>query len=165
MANYNFRKDIVIGEDGEQVMIDDLISMGATYDSSNKTNSHDVIINYKDKQISYECKTDVYDDTGNMIIETSCRGKDSGILVTKAEWFVTYFKKLNEIWYIRTSKLKEILATHVHEKRNNIGDAGSNTEGYLLNKNKFRDEFIVRDPIKHTEIIRKWQKKYKRNLK
>jgi hypothetical protein len=161
MANYNFNKDLVIGEEGEQVVIDDLVSMGATYDSNNKNNTHDVIVNFKNKKISYECKTDFFDDTGNMFIETSCRGKDSGIMVTKANWFVTYFKKLNEIWYIKTETLKEIMRTHEHKKVTDSGDANSNTQGILLNKNMFRDEFIVRDAIKHIEIIKKWQKKYK----
>ena len=162
MANYNFKEDIKIGEDGEQVMIDDLITLGAIYESNNKTNTHDVILQYKGKSISYECKTDVFDDTGNMFIETQCRGKDSGINVTKAEWFVTYFKKLNEIWYIKTENLKQILNNFEHKISKNSGDHNSNTIGVLLNKNMFRDEFIVRDSIKHVEIIRKWQKKYKK---
>jgi len=161
MANYNFNKDLVIGEEGEQVVIDDLISLGATYDSNNKTNTHDVIVSFNGNPVSYECKTDFFDDTGNMFIETNCRGKESGIMVTKAKWFVTYFKQLNEIWYIKTSKLKDILQNNEHKKATQSGDLGSNTEGYLLNKNMFRDDFIVRHSIKHTEIIKKWQKKYK----
>jgi len=161
MANYNFIDDIQIGEDGEQVIINDLISMGASHISNNKTNTHDVIVLFKEKLISYECKTDVFNDTGNMFIETACRGKESGINVTKADYFVTYFKELNEIWYIKTLNLKKIINEHTHKIVKESGDAGSHTEGILLNKNMFRDEFIVRDAIKHVEIIRKWQKKYK----
>jgi hypothetical protein len=162
MANYNFKQDVLLGEEGEMVILNDLITMGATYDSNNKTNTHDIIVNFKGKNIHYECKTDFFDDTGNMFIETSCRGKASGIEVTKADWFVTYFKKLNEVWYIKTNRLKQILNEHTHRKTTQCGDDGSNTEGVLLNKNQFRDDFIVRDPIKHVEIIRKWQKKYQR---
>lgn len=161
--HYNFKKDLIIGEEGEEVVIQDLISMGAEYDSNNKTNSHDVIVSFKGRKITYECKTDFFDDTGNMFIETSCRGKASGISVTKADWFVTYFKKLNEIWYIKTDKLKDILEKFEHRTATQSGDEGSDTEGILLNKNMFRDEFIVRHSIKHIEIIKKWQKKYKKN--
>lgn len=162
MGSYNFNIDILIGEEGEQVIVDDLISMGGTYDSSNKTNSHDIIMTYSGNPVSYECKTDVFDDTGNMFIETKCRGKASGASVTKAKWFVTYFKKLNEIWYIKTSKLKALLKAHEHKFVTRCGDTNSGTEGYLINKNMFRDKFIVRDSIKHKEIITKWQRKYKR---
>lgn len=164
MGNYNFNEDIILGEEGEGVIINDLISMGATYDSSNKTNTYDILVSFNGKKIRYECKTDFFDDTGNMFIETSCRGKASGIEVTKANWFVTYFKKLNEIWYIKTDKLKRILKEHKHKEATQCGDNWSNTKGVLLNKNMFRDEFIVRDPIKHVEIIRKWQRKYQRKL-
>lgn len=160
MANYNFNKDLILGEAGEDIVIKDLISMGAVYDSNNKNNTHDIIVTFNNKKISYECKTDIFHDTGNMFIETNCRGKESGILVTNAKWFVTYFQKLNEIWYIKTEKLKEILNNYIHTISEQSGDAGSNTIGILLNKNMFRDEFIVRDSITHVEIIRKWQKKY-----
>jgi len=148
MANYNFRKDLLIGEQGEQIMIEDLKSLGGTYDSNNKTNSHDVIIRYKDRLITYECKTDFYRNTGNMFIETNCRGKESGILVTKAEWFVTYFKISNEIWYIKTDKLKQIIEDYKdqHTFRESVGDVGSNTKGYLIKKELFRNHFIIRTP-------------------
>jgi len=159
MANYNFNKDLIIGEAGENVVIEDLISMGAIYDSNNKDNTHDIIVIFNNEKISYECKTDIYDDTGNMFIETNCRGKESGILVTKAKWFVTYFKQLNEIWYIKTDKLKEILNKCEHKIAEQSGDANSNTIGVLLNKYMFRNDFIVRDSIKHKVIIHKWQKK------
>jgi hypothetical protein len=163
MANYNFTDDLIIGEEGEKIIIEDLTFLGAEFQSDNKTNSHDIIFKYKNKLISYECKTDLYHDTGNMFIETYCRGKESGINVTNADYFVTYFKVTNEIWYIKTSKLKQILKNFEHKIAKQSGDIGSNTQGILLNKNQFRDEFIVRDAIKHTEIIKKWQKKYKKS--
>jgi len=162
---YNFNKDLIIGEEGEETIIQDLISMGAKYDSNNKTNSHDLIVTYKNKSISYECKTDFFDETGNMFIETSSRGKDSGITITKADWFVTYFKKLNEIWYIKTDKLKEIINNNKHKLVYNIGDPESKTNGILINKYMYIDEFIVRNSITHKIKIRKWQKKYQKNLK
>jgi hypothetical protein len=163
MGSYNFNRDIIVGEEGEKILIEDLQSLGATFVSDNKNNTHDIIVTFKGRDVSYECKTDEYDNTGNMFIETNCRGKESGISVTKAKWFVTYFKKLNEIWYIKTEKLKNILNNHTHKIVTQSGDAGSNTVGVLLNKNMFRDEFIVRNTITHKEIIKKWQKKYKSN--
>ena len=82
-------------------------------------------------------------DTGNIFIEFSCRGKDSGIKVTEADWFVYYFKFLGELWMIKVQDLKKLI------DENNFrvgvgGDPGSNSSGYLIPKNKFRDKFLVR---------------------
>lgn len=158
MPNYNFQKDVILGEEGENVIIKDLQSLGATYLGNNKTFSHDVIMKYNNKSVSYECKTDFYEDTGNLFVETNCRGKKSGILVTQADWFVTYFTKTNEIWYIKTSKLKELIKNHNHTFISKVGDENSNTEGFLINKYAYINHFIVRDSIKNTRIIKNWQK-------
>lgn len=158
MANYNFKQDIHIGKQGENIVIQDLEFLGATYISSNDTSTHDFIMTFKNKEIKYECKTDIFHDTGNMFIETHCRGHESGILVTQAEWFVTYFTQMNEIWYIKTKELLKILNDYEHKIVENVGDHGSKTSGYLINKNMFRKHFIVRNSITHKEIIPKWLK-------
>jgi hypothetical protein len=49
MANYDFNKDIEIGEDGEYVVRLDLESLGATFVSDNKNNSHDLIMSVPEK--------------------------------------------------------------------------------------------------------------------
>lgn len=164
MGKYNFNDDLDLGEFGERVICEDLTYLGGEFITDNKTNTHDLVFLFKDKIITYECKTDIYRDTGNMFIETECRGKASGIEVTKAEWFVTFYKHLDELWYIKTDKLRDILKNFEHKEITQGGDKGSNTKGILLNRNMFRDEFIVRDSNTHKVIIRKWQKKYKRNL-
>ena len=151
-GNYSFKEDLIIGEAGEKTIIEDLQSMGATFVSDNKTNTHDILMMYKDKKITYECKADTYIDTGNMFIEVECRGKESGIMVTKAEWFVMYFKRLNQAWYIKTDRLKAIINNFPHRISRQSGDAGSNTVGYLINKTKFRDDFIVRNPLTHEKL-------------
>ena len=158
MANYNFKQDINLGKQGESIVIQDLEFLGATYISSNDTYTHDFIIKFNNADISYECKTDIFQDTGNIFIETNCRGHESGILVTQADWFVTYFSKMNEIWYIKTKNLLKIIKENDHKMVENVGDHGSKTKGYLVNKNMFRKHFIVRNSITHKEIIPKWLK-------
>tara|TARA_R110000868_G_scaffold203969_4_gene451924 strand:- start:4734 stop:5192 length:459 start_codon:yes stop_codon:yes gene_type:complete len=150
MANYDFKQDLVVGEQGETVIMDDLISLGAKFIDDNKDNKYDLLMEKGGKQIKYEIKTDVYCkptyDTGNMFIEFECRGKASGILVTQANWFVMYYKHLKEAWYIKTEDLKNI----VENEDNNIritqfsGDSGSNTRGYLVPRHKYQEKFIVR---------------------
>jgi hypothetical protein len=150
MANYDFRSDLVLGNKGEDVVIEDLKKMGAKLISKNNDNRWDLIMEVNDKQISYEIKTDVYCkpdyDTGNLFVEFECRGKPSGIIVTKAKWFVTYFKYLNEIWYIETDTLKMLIDVNENKIRQtkHSGDKNSNTKGYLFPRWKFKDDFIIR---------------------
>lgn len=154
MANYNFNKDIEIGEDGEYVVRLDLESLGAMFVSDNKNNSHDLIMSTPKKtgdgfkNVSYEIKTDVlckpHFDTGNIFVEFESRGKDSGITVTTAKWFVTYFKHFNEIWYIKSDKLRKLISENSFKIHTDSGDLGSNTMGYLIPRYQFKKYFKVR---------------------
>lgn len=153
MAHYSFRKDIIEGEQGEEFVTNCLCeTFGAKLVSNNKTNSHDVIIEFPQREnsmwsgtLSLEIKTDVLvsekRDTGNMFIEYECRGKPSGINVTQSDIFITYFKNLNEMWAIPTLKLKELLNTHTFRTVGNAGDEGSRTCGYLIPRMKYREYF------------------------
>ena len=149
MAHYDFRKDLNEGNNGENLVIEHLKKLGGTLISKNNDNRFDAIIEVNGKSIKYEIKTDVFCkptyDTGNLFIEIECRGKESGILVTEAEWFVTYYKHLNEIWYIKTPQLLKLIEEH---KQNFIfktfsGDKGSNTKGWLVPRWKFTDDFLI----------------------
>jgi hypothetical protein len=154
MANYNFEKDIELGEDGERTVRFDLESVGGKFIGDNKDNSHDLIMEMpirsisEYKLVSYEVKTDVFCrpdlDTGNIFIEFESRGKESGISVTKAEWFVTYFKHFNEIWYIKSNKLRQLISENKFKTHNDSGDLGSNTKGYLIPRYQFKKFFKVR---------------------
>ena len=161
MANYNFKQDLVEGEEGEKMVVKDLERYGLTFLKDNKDNKFDVVMGKLDgTQFTYEIKTDVIckpkylketaiglvpitPDTGNMFIEFECRGKASGIEVTKAKWFVTYYKYLNEIWYIKTEDLKTLIENNEFKKTEFSGDEGSNTKGYLIPRNDYKSIFIV----------------------
>ena len=145
----NFKKDLVIGNQGEDVVIENLKKFGAEFISKNNDNKFDVKMLYENIEILYEVKTDVYcepkNDTGNLFVEFECRGKPSGIEVTKAKWFVTYFKYLDEIWYIKTQDLKNLLNEYAFGTTHNSGDKGSNTKGYLIPREIFKEKhFIVK---------------------
>lgn len=149
MANYSFNEDITDGERGESIVRRDLESRGAIFISDNKDFRYDLsMILPNKKEAKFEIKTDVFitpeKDTRNMFIEYECRGKASGIAVTKADFFVTYYANLNEIWYISTNKLINILKNNDIRTTKFSGDAGSNTKGYLLPRYKFKDCFKVR---------------------
>lgn len=154
MANYYFKKDIEIGEAGEHVVRLDLESIGCIFISDNKNNSHDLLmdvpkkIGSEFKRVSYEIKTDVFCrphmDTGNIFIEFESRGKESGISVTTAEWFVTYFKHFREIWYIKSDKLRKLISDNDFKIHKDSGDLNSNTMGYLIPRYQFKKYFKIR---------------------
>jgi hypothetical protein len=150
MGNYNFNKDLVIGEKGETVVAKDLESMGGKLITDNKNNSHDLLIEKDNKKIKYEIKTDDWckpnRDRGNMFVEFECRGKKSGIEVTTADWFVNYFLHLKEIWYIKTEDLKQLIKDNDFFQTFDSGDKNSNTRGYLIPREKYKKHFIVRKP-------------------
>lgn len=147
MANYDFKKDLLLGVVGEGVVKDFLVSKGGVYLESNNDNKFDLKILKNDREITYEIKTDVYcspkNDTGNIFIEFECRNKPSGISVSEADWFVTYFKNLNQLWFIKTEKLKNLIEESTLSVIRNVGDKNSKTGGYLMNRERFKEYFNI----------------------
>lgn len=147
MAEYNFEKDLIVGLEGESKIIKLLENFGGKLISTCNNNKNDFTMSFNNEEILYEVKTDVLvkpkKDTGNIFIEFKSRGKESGISVTKAKWFVTYFKYLNEVWFIQTDKLKELINTNSFKFVTNAGDPGSFTHGYLIPRNKFSSYFKI----------------------
>lgn len=153
MANYDFNKDIEIGEEGEMIVASDLILVGGELISDNKNNSYDLVMNMPNRKggkkiTTYEIKTDVFCrpdlDTGNIFVEFESRNKSSGVVVSKADWFVNYFKHFREIWYIKTDELRELIKSNNFKTTEFSGDLNSNTKGYLIPRYQFKKYFIVR---------------------
>ena len=123
----NFKDDLKRGEEGELIVRTYLESKGATYHSDNKNNTHDLIMSFKEELISYEIKTDYYvnkdRDSNNIFVEFECRGKASGIDVSKAKWLI-------EEYTFKTTTLS--------------GDYNSNTKGYLVPRFLFVEHFLVK---------------------
>jgi hypothetical protein len=124
-----------------------LESKGGKFIDSNNDNKYDIKMIVKGKEKTYEIKTDVkcapLFDTGNIFIEYESRGKASGITVTQADWFVTYFKYLNEIWFIKSYDLRNLIKQNDFPVFKDAGDIGSATHGYLINRKKFKEYFHV----------------------
>lgn len=139
-GKYNFKKDVITGEKGEDIIINYLVSMGFIFINKNKDNKYDfkMLYIYPDghtKEITYELKTDVYPiDTGNLVIEFETRGKPSGISVTEADYFITYFPHFGEIWNIKTNKLKHLIKNLNPKIFSGAGDKNSNTKLYRFKK-------------------------------
>lgn len=144
-GKYDFRKDVITGERGQDIIIEYLNkTFGYKLLNKNFDEKYDFKMNCIGREKTFELKTDIYPrDTGNLVIEFECRGKPSGISVTKADYFVTYFPHFGEIWNIRTSDLKKLIDYLKPEIFEGAGDIGSNTRLYKLKKTRVRKFFRV----------------------
>lgn len=147
MANLDFKSDLKLGVNGETEVLNFLIKNGASLINTNNDNKYDLKVIKNNKEITYEIKTDVkcapLFDTGNIFIEYESRNKKSGISVTEADWFVTYFLYFKELWFIKTETLKKLIVENNFPTFKDAGDLNSATHGYLINRKKFKDYFYV----------------------
>ena len=143
-GKYNFKQDIQVGERGEDIIINHLISLGFSFLNKNHDYRYDYKMSYNNNIITYEQKTDIYPkNTGNLVVEFECRGKASGLSVTQADYFITYFAHFGEIWVIKTEDLKKLITYLKPHVMKNSGDKGSNTKLYRLKKSRIRKFFRV----------------------
>jgi len=145
-GSYDFKKDIVVGEHGEEFIKEFMIGKGYEYISDNKNKKYDLLMSYDNKEIKYEIKTDVYVspdyDTGNIVVEFESRGNPSGISVTEADYYVYFMPKLNEIWNIKMDKLRSLIKTNNFREVSG-GDDGSNTKMYLIKREEYKEHFKI----------------------
>lgn len=146
-GEYNFNKDLAKGESGEDRVVEYQVGLGFEFVSRNNDNKYDAIMRFGENEYKYEYKTDMYctpkNDTGNLVVEIMSRGKDSGISVTQADYFVTYYPHLGEIWNIKTSELIKLIGDNNIKLKKGAGDPGSNTAFHLVHRPTYRKHFKV----------------------
>lgn len=143
-GQYDFNKDILTGEQGQQFIREFLENRGFLFIDECHTNEYDLKMSYNNKEYTYEIKTDVYKkNTGNLVIEFESRNKPSGINVTRADFFVTYFPFLGEIWNISSNSLKMLINDIKPKVFEHSGDQNSNTKLYRLKKSEVAQYFKV----------------------
>ncbi len=148
MPHYNFRQDHKIARKTERQIADYLVSKGyefidecnnADYDIRMKTPSGDVItIEIKE---DFSCRK-----TGNVGLEYHCRGKPSGISVSKADFYLYKVHEPNgekNMYIIKTSELKEMVENKLWFREVNGGDPGSNSLNYLFKLGVIKNRFKV----------------------
>jgi hypothetical protein len=147
MANLNFKEDLNLSKIGENVVRGFLEKQGGIFINDNDDYKYDLAMTFNGKVKTYEIKTDFKCakgfDTGNLFVEYQSRKKPSGISTTEAEWFVTYFIYLDELWFIKTSKLRELLQRNNFPTFLDAGDIDSATHGYLIKRKDFKQYFNV----------------------
>lgn len=146
MGNYNFRSDLKEAKETEKLVAQMLLDKQPEVECS-VTFNNDNRWDFQLGNETYEVKDDQYSaKSGNVAIETSCRGKPSGISVTEADWWVhvIYLPTNNEqlATFTPTSVVKEMI-TKDYATLKTGGDKGSSTEfytfpmGYLIEVSNF----------------------------
>lgn len=152
VSRKNFGNDLVIGEVGENLFKQYLIKYkGLSFlrksEDKKDLKRWDLEFLFKDEVVRYEIKTDVYvkpdRDTGNMFVEFYSRGVDSGITSTTADVWVNIYFHLKEIWVIKVDDLKKLINENNFRQTQYSGDLNSNTRGYLIPREKVKNNFKI----------------------
>jgi hypothetical protein len=141
MANYDYDLDKPIANKTETQVADIL---RATYNAVileyGHTNKYDIKARVNGKIFTFEIKEDfTCERTGNVGVEFECRGKPSGIAVSKADFYVykIHSKAGIKVYIYKTSQLKAMIANKLYFKIVNGGDVGSNSMNYLFRYETF----------------------------
>lgn len=176
MGHYSFPKDLEFGNVGEEIVRKYLSKNYGTKlvgKSDVKEKNHklfDLSFEFPhSKNVTYEVKSeDIYivprkvlpngavfpgRDTGNLFIEYMCYQNDSGIMVTKGDWWGQVLVHIGEIWFIKVNELKSLLNENNYPKtiggdskdRNgNIIKEEDRAHGYLLPRKDVEERFIIK---------------------
>ena len=167
-----FKLDLPEGKKAEAFAATLMTSFGWVNIEFNDNNKFDIKAeryNSKTQEIeirTVEVKSDLrcvpLNDTGNIFIETNSwdRNEGTGINVCEADWYYYIYKFLGQIWCIKTNKLKELIANN--DFRIGVGgDEGSNSTGYLIPREDFREHFHVFDKHFITKYLNIDYKKFR----
>jgi len=134
--HYNYGQDKKVGDEAETEFATILKKHKAKNVQFNADNKYDISCIFKGKPQTFEVKNDVMSArTGNVAIEFECRGKPSGVAVSKAD--VWAIKTAGEFWLITKKKLASMIASKSWTRIHQGGDPGSNTKFYLFKKSVF----------------------------
>jgi len=136
MPNYDFKTDFPIAQKTELEVGEILTVKGAEIISFNNDNKYDILMNWKGKEYTVEVKEDfTCEKTGNVGLEFSCRGKDSGIACSQADFYVYKIHEPNHsvhFYMMKIQELKDLIKHKFYHRVVNGGDPGSNSMNYLF---------------------------------
>jgi hypothetical protein len=103
----------------------------------------DNFTNQRLKEITFEIKTDKFDETGNLFFEKSCNKKVSGVFTTEANYFIYILPryKENNFYIVKPEKLIKLLNSKFPSCISYGCGDGGRVASFLINKNTFDEEF------------------------
>lgn len=142
-GNFNFVKDLANAKDTEKYVAKRLCELhGYQIIEKENTNKYDyAFLTKSGKKITVEIKEDLScNKYHNVAVEFECRGKPSGIAVTKADYYLYVIHTpegvIRYVWH-PVEKLKKMIDKKKYKRIGNGGDPGSNTKMYLFYYKKF----------------------------
>lgn len=95
------------------------------------------------KYITFEIKADKYSDTGNLAFERKDKNKDSGVFVTKADYFIYFLPRFNteNIYMIKSDSLRILLLQDKWKNYFNYGGDLGKTLNLIIPKSSFNEDF------------------------
>ena len=149
MSWSKFQSDLEDGELGEKKFANWMLTRGWMAKHFNKNNEYDILFKKDNKSITFEIKTDRWEFfhnkiTNNMIIETFCRGKASGISVSRANYFAYYYPHHELVYIIGLDNLRKSIIEngHLFKRIEGFGDDFS-VNGYICNRFSVENLFKV----------------------
>lgn len=145
--HYDFGLDLPIAKETERQVAEFLQDKfkGLTFVDECNGSDYDLKFELQENVFTVEVKEDFSCAmTRNIGVEYSCRGKDSGISNTKANF---YLYKIHEpdgtlsIYWIKTKDLKRMIKDGLYHRTVNGGDEGSNTKCYLFYLSTVKEHF------------------------
>ena len=101
---------------------------------------------FKINDIKFESKADKY-ETGNMMIEYSSRGKDSGIRTTTSDYYIYWFVTNERYYVIPTPVIKQMIKKKNYVKRLRGGD-NNTSKMYMFKERQFSKYLVKGNPNK-----------------
>ena len=142
MGTYNFHKDLENSKLGIKKVVKLLEKIGYKFIEECGNSDYDLKMSRPGvkKPIKIEVKEDFYcERSGNVALEYHSRGKDSGIAVSKADYYI-YLIHTSDGVKVLMSKKTKLLKMIADKKYFRVicgGDRGSNTYNYLFKYDVF----------------------------
>jgi hypothetical protein len=143
-GNYDFNKDLAVAVKTEDEVADFLVrEFGFLILERSNRKYYDIKAEKKGKTYLFEIKEDMgCKRTGNVALEFDCRGRPSGISITKADLYIYKIHRPTEIVFLvtKTSTLKKMVKDRKHFTIVCGGDTDSHSMNYL-----FKYEVFVKE--------------------
>lgn len=145
MGYYSFKKDLAQEKKTINKIVESLEKKYGAEIEINQNADYDLLVKQKERQFTIEIKEDfMVAKTNNLAIEYECRGKPSGISVSKADYYLFKCNFEEPIYLIlKTEDIINSINKKEYKKDVIGGDKNSNTKMYLFGFDFLKNKGII----------------------